>query len=150
MICGQIRENKLTVDFNQGLDIRLLTDGLAREIKKTKLKEIRFAYDNPGDRKIIEKKIPILRKYNMRAMFYVLAGYNSTIEEEIDRVNYLTANRQRAYIMRHENSHGDKRYIALAQWVNSPIFGKGTIPFSYFLNNMPKGKQYRQYFIDTP
>ena len=32
-ICAQLREEKVRVDFNQGLDIRLLDDTLIKELK---------------------------------------------------------------------------------------------------------------------
>lgn len=146
LICKQAREENLKIDFNQGLDIRLLTDDLAKELKNTKMSTYRFAFDNLAIKNIIEKKISILNKYKIRALWYVLVGFDSTIEEEILRVEYLIKNKQRAYVMRHEKCHNDKRYIALSRWANSPFFGKGTIPFQEYLNSTKDGNRYKKYF----
>ena len=145
-ICGQIRKEGLKVDFNQGLDIRLLTDDIARELKSIKTKEIRFAYDNPEIKKTIENKMSILEKYNIKGVWYVLVGVNSNFEEEIGRINYLVENKQRAYVMKHENCEGDRRYTALDRWANFPLFGRGTIPFETYLTETEDGKRYKKHF----
>lgn len=145
LICKQARGNNLRIDFNQGLDIRLLTDDIAQEIKKTRM-SIRFAFDSPKTKSIIESKMLILHKYNIYAMWYILVGFDSDIEEEISRVEYLISHNQRPYIMKHENCGNDKRYIAIDRWANSPLFGKGTIPFKEYLNNTEDGNKYLKYF----
>jgi radical SAM superfamily enzyme YgiQ (UPF0313 family) len=145
MICKQVRKNYLRVDFNQGLDIRLLTEDFAEELKKTKMRQIRFSFDSPKLKPIIKNKISILKKMKIRADWYVLVGFDSDIEEEIDRVRFLVDNNQRAYIMRHENCLKDKRYIALSRWANAPFLGKGTIPFNEYLETND-GKRYKKYF----
>ncbi len=149
IICGQLRKEKLRVDFNQGLDVRLLTDDLACEIKSLKMKRIRFAFDDPKHKPIIEKKMEILHKYNIAAMWYVLVGYNSNIDEEIARINYLKSHKQYIYIMRHQNCYADKRYNILMVWTNAPGLGNATIPFSDFINKHIKGIPYQKYFEGT-
>jgi len=146
LICKQARDNNLKIDFNQGLDIRLLTEDIVHELKMTKMAEIRFAFDSPNIKPIIEKKISILKKYKIRAMWYVLIGFDSEIKEELSRIEYLISQNQRAYVMRHENCEKDKRYIAIAQWVNLPLFGKGTVPFKEYLTKTIHGKRYAKYF----
>lgn len=145
-ICQQARDNKLELDFNQGLDARLLTDELVQEIKKTRINPVRFAFDDPKIKPIIEKKLEILKKYNIKAMWYVLVGFNSSFEEELSRVEFLIKNNQRAYVMRHERCRDDKRYVALSRWCNSPLLGKGTIAFSEYINNTDDGRSYKKYF----
>jgi len=132
-ICKQAQKEKLRLDFNQGLDIRLLTEELAQEIKKTKFIDVRFAFDNPSMKSIIMQKIEILKKYKIRGNFYCLVGYDSDFNEELERINYLLSEKQRVYVMRHEKVRGDKKYNALATWCNSPLFGRGTMPFDDFL-----------------
>jgi len=148
-ILKQAQELKLKLDFNQGLDIRLIDDEMCYELKKTKTKDIRFAFDNIKLFPLIKKKMKILHKYKIKGMWYVLSGFDSTIKEDIFRVNYLIANKQRAYLMRHKNCNKSKKHILLASWVNSPLWGKGNIPFEVFLKETEYGKRYQKYFVDS-
>jgi hypothetical protein len=120
LICKQLKKEKLKVDFNQGLDIRLLNDELAKEISEiSHVSDVRFAWDNIKDEKIILKGIDILKNNKCgRAMFYVLVGFNSTFEEDLYRFNMLKSLGQRAYCMRHEKVKGYRKYNDLADWVN--------------------------------
>lgn len=145
-ICLQAQKENITIDFNQGLDIRLLNDDIASIIKSTKMKQIRFAYDSSETKQIVEQKMEILHRNKIKAMWYVLGGYNSTFEDALQRIEYLIRNNQRAYFMKHKNADEDKRYTALDRWCNSPLFGKGTIPFYEYLNNTEDGKRYLKYF----
>jgi aminoglycoside N3'-acetyltransferase len=57
-------------------------------------------------------------------MWYVLVGFNSTIEEDIDRLNFLRENNQNAYVQRYDYCR-DKKYITLAKWANQPHIFRG-------------------------
>ncbi|GAG88608.1 unnamed protein product, partial [marine sediment metagenome] len=146
MICEQVQKENLEVDFNQGLDVRILTEEQCQILKKTKTSDYRFAFDHISLKPMVLKKCELLNKYNIGAMWYVLVGFDSTIEEDIERVNILVANKQRAYIQRHSNCGNDKRYVAISRWANSPILGKGTIPFQEYLTNTDDGKKYQKHF----
>jgi len=122
-IAQQIIDNDLTVDFNQGLDIRLINNTNAKILSDLRVKpEYRFAFDNPKDEKIITKKIGLLKKYNIRGMFYVLVGFNTTLDQDLHRIKVLNDLKQRAYIMRYESVNGKQPYTDLAHWVNGGQF----------------------------
>jgi len=146
-ITDQIIKHNLKVDFNQGLDIRLLTNAVAERLKQIKTSRIRFAFDDMVLKPIVLDKIKILNKYKIWGLWYVMVGYdvNVPIESDIERVNILVKHNQRAFIQRHKNGSHDKRYIALSQWT-MPLAGAGTIPFKEFINNTEKGRSYRKYF----
>jgi hypothetical protein len=124
IICGQIRKEKLKVDFNQGLDIRLLNDELAQELATIKhISDIRFAWDNLDTEAQVRRGIECLkRNHCKRAMFYVLCGFNSTIEDDLYRFNTLKELGQRAYCMRFKTVKGKPEYNDLSAWVNQPRF----------------------------
>lgn len=119
-ICNQLIKEHIAVDYNQGLDIRLLTPHSAEILSRIKLTtDIRFAFDSPQLAKLIKTKLRILRKYTpKRCLFYVLVGYNTTFEEDMFRLNLLRKWRCNAYVMRHENTPKEKRYIRMAEWAN--------------------------------
>lgn len=120
-ICRQLIKENLAVDFNQGLDIRLVTPQVCEMLEKLKLKnEIRFAFDFPELEDTIRDKVALLRRYRIRKhpFFYVLVGFNTTFEEDLHRLEVLKELGCRAYVMRYENTPKEKRYIRMAQWAN--------------------------------
>lgn len=121
-ICSQAIKEGLTVDFNQGLDIRLITPELGYILSKVKTKDIRFAFDSPKLEKTVRRKIAMLRRirgFESKAFFfYVLVGFDTTFDEDLHRCQVLKELGCRPYVMRHENTPRDNKYIKLAEWAN--------------------------------
>lgn len=121
MICRQLIKENLKVDWNQGMDIRILNIRVIKLFNELRLSNgIRFAFDHPSLEPIIREKVALLRQYYKRKyiFFYVLVGFDTTFEEDLYRLNILKELDCRAYVMRHENTPKEKRYIRLAEWVN--------------------------------
>jgi radical SAM superfamily enzyme YgiQ (UPF0313 family) len=146
LICSQIKKENLRVDFNQGLDIRLVTDEICEILKSIKTKKYRFAFDDDSLFPIIKKKIKLLKKYKITGVFYILVGFNSDFDNELKRINYLHLQGQRAYVMRHKNCDNDKRYIALYNWCNNPVGFRKMDFYKEFLESDFGKKAYTQYF----
>ncbi len=88
----QVMENKLDVDFNQGLDIRLLKDDkillnfLVHYVKPY----IRFSCDDFNLLPIIRKKIKLFGGKNSRIFFYILVGRNfEDLSNNLYTIQYL-------------------------------------------------------------
>ena len=62
---GELREIGAEIDFNQGLDARLVTEEVAHELNTLKIPTIRFAYDFPGMRKGMLRAIGNLQAAGM-------------------------------------------------------------------------------------
>lgn len=149
-VLRQLQKEKIKGEYNQGLDIRLIDDEIAKELKKTKLTELYFAWDNIKDEPLIRKGIQILKKAKIKSFrFYVLVGFNTTFEEDLYRFNTLkeiTIKEKlwiRPYCMRYEDKYYNDKYIKLAQWVNMPwLFMKMDYPEAYtFMVNRSKYKK---------
>ncbi len=109
----------IRLDYNQGLDHRKLTSDIVQIMKRMPHKEYRFAFDSPAYYKSVEKAIKLLQGGGInRCLWYVLVGFNTTFQEDLDRVNFLRERNQNAYIQRYSRRKYDYRHIALAQWVN--------------------------------
>ena len=120
-VCYQLITEKLSVDWNQGMDIRLLTPRICELLNGLKLSDgLRFAFDHLGLEPLIREKVAMLRQYYKRKyiFFYVLVGYDTTFDEDMYRLNLLKELGCRAYVMRHENTPKEKRFIRMAQWAN--------------------------------
>lgn len=61
------------VDFNQGLDARLVTDDIARLLAKVKwIKRIRFGCDTPGQIAECERATALIDKYGYKGGIFLL------------------------------------------------------------------------------
>ena len=121
LVSNQSIREGVAIDYNQGLDIRFITRHIIEILNKLKLKAgLRFAFDSPSLEPIIRRKVALLRKYYNRKyiFFYVLVGFSTTFEEDLHRCNVLRELGCRSYVMRHENTPKEKRYIRLAEWCN--------------------------------
>lgn len=139
MICEQIRKEKLTVDFNQGLDHRLLTEPIIQDMKSIRHKEYRFAFDHISYRPTVERAINLLQAHGInRCSWYVLVGFDSTFHEDLERLNILREHNQIAYVQRYSNS---PRLVALARWANQHHIYRG-MTWEQFLSHKDN-KRYR-------
>lgn len=137
LICEQLKKENLGVDFNQGLDIRLLTDDILKLLKQVRHKEYRFAFDEPKHERIIMDKVKLLNKHGIKkAMFYVLVGFNTTFEQDLHRLNVLRSIGQNAYVMRYVKK---QEYIPLARWVNQRHLFHG-MTYEQFLQHLANHK----------
>jgi len=121
LICEQAKKHNIKLDFNQGLDHRLLTPEIVKLMKSISHTEYRFAYDHPSYSKTVKRAIKMLKENGInRANWYVLVGFDTTPDEDLARLNYLRDEGQRAYVQRYETHYHDPFYIGLARWVNQP------------------------------
>ena len=126
----QLADSKAWVDFNQGLDIRLMTPEKIELLNKIKMKEVHFAWDRYEDKDLVLAK---LKEYaqlgRMRVVqhriVYTIVNFNTTFEQDLERIYTLRELGYWAYVMIYNKEHCDKRYRRLARWVNNRfIFSK--------------------------
>lgn len=140
-IADQLKKENLKVDFNQGLDIRLLTDDIAKELATLRHVEYRFAFDFPSLDELIKEKVELLKRHGIkRSMFYVLVGYNTTLNQDLYRLSLLRDLGQNAYVMRYKK---DKKYIPIARWANQRHLFQA-MSFEKFMS-YPENQKYKEY-----
>lgn len=127
----QLIDSKAWVDINQGLDIRLMTAEKAEMIKQMKVKELHFAWDRYEDKDIIVPKFQEFKqitKLDIRKLIvYVLCNYDTTIEQDLERIYTLRELGYWAYVMLYDKEHIPRghTYKKLQRWVNNRfIFAK--------------------------
>jgi hypothetical protein len=84
-IFDELIELDLKVDFNQGIDARLITDEVAEKLKKMKFDLLRLAYDNIALRICVKKAIDILDKHGIskrKIIVYTLFNYEDDSPED--------------------------------------------------------------------
>lgn len=118
---------ELAVNFNQGLDIRLMTKEFAGFLAQTKYyswsfktRALYFAFDTLKVERAVRRGIQKLETAGVPArnlMFYVLVGFDTTIEQDLYRVQVLKDLGALPYIMIY-NRKTDPELHRLARWVN--------------------------------
>ena len=116
-VVAELRELKVEVDFNQGLDARLIDDNVAQEFSGLRINPIRMAYDIPSERKALERAIPALETagFNRRRMIvYTLYNFTDTPEDFLRRVVDLLSWGVVSYPMRFEplNTLAKNKYVS--------------------------------------
>lgn len=123
-LLGQLAESKATVNINQGLDARLLTESKIELIRKIKMKYYHFAWDNPMDEdKIVPKLktfVNMVKPYKRNVVVYCLVNFTSTLEEDFHRIHTLRETGVSPYIMIYDKEHADPIYKKIQRWVNAP------------------------------
>lgn len=101
----QLIDSKARVNFNQGLDIRMMTEQKAEMLSQIPLDAIHFAWDRYEDKDIIQPKFLAFRKVSKvnghNLQVYVLCGDHEqkVREEDLYRVYWLRDNGFAPYVM---------------------------------------------------
>ena len=115
------------IDFNQGLDIRLMTEEKAQMISQMRIKEIHFAWDRYNDRDIIIPKLKLFASIvgnsprAHKAIVYTIVNFDTTFEQDLERIYTLRDLGFWPYVMIYDKSHCNIRYRRLQRWVNNRI-----------------------------
>ena len=124
----QLADSKAKVNFNQGLDIRLVNDRNLELLKQIKLDGIHFAFDRWQDRDIIEPRLRAFAEktgYNRgkgRVMVYILVNFDTTIEQDLYRIQLCRELNFSPYPMIYDKEHADPIYRKLQRWCSNYIF----------------------------
>lgn len=103
------REN-VEVDFNQGLDIRLLDDERVFFLKGLRTRVLRFAFDDVAYEKAVRSGIELLLNAGVtprKLSFYVLVGFNGD-ETAVERAEILKSYDVEIYPMVYKGEDGEE------------------------------------------
>lgn len=118
----QYAETGAVVNFDQGLDIRLITEQDIADLNAIKIKSIHFAWDNPND-DLRGNFETFARSYkgNLRSNseVFVLTNFNSTMEENLYRIYTLRDLGYNPYVMVYNKPNAPKEIKRLQRWCNN-------------------------------
>lgn len=121
------------LEFNGGIDLRILTEEQCIELAKCKIKSIHCAWDNYKDKNYILPKLEMLAKYikPYKILCYVLIGFeNKNLQEtDIERVDTIWKLGIYPFVMVYRNFN-DTKYKpskdckSFARWCNNRFIFK--------------------------
>lgn len=121
----QLINSKAWVDFSQGCDIRIMGAEKAEYLKQIKVKQVHFAWDRYEDKNIIIPKFKELKEilgWDKRKLpVYVLTNFNTTFEQDLQRVYLLKDLGYWPYVMIYnkQNTKPSDLVRKLQRWVNN-------------------------------
>lgn len=126
------------IDFNQGFDIRLMTEDKAKVINRCKIKDIHFAWDKFEDKDIILPKLELFSRYSSKphgdfGTVYTIVNFDTTLEQDLERIYTLREMNYRPYIMIYNKQHCSRVYKDLQRWVNNIIIFKSCKKFEDYI-----------------
>lgn len=125
----EIIERKLKVNINSGIDIRLVTEENAALLAKVDFYTLSFnsryltlAFDHIGYESAVRRGVEALNKAGIpsyKLQCYVLIGYDSTPEDDLERVNILRSLKVSPFAMPYVKTPYTK---AFSRWVNYHVY----------------------------
>lgn len=121
----QLIDSKAVVNINQGIDIRMMTDEKAEMIKRLRVDSVHFAWDRYEDKEVIIPKFKAFKEITRwgarKTSVFVLTNFNTTFEQDLERVYTLRDMDYDPYIMIY-NKHltkGNEPVRLLQRYVNN-------------------------------
>ena len=151
-IVQELIDFKKPVDFNQGLDVRLLKEEKAKMLSRLEIKPIRFAFDSIDYKDEFIKGIELANKYELGKkhyiMCYMLYNFKDKPIDLIERLKICCELNVRVYLMRYApilepnyeyiGEHWTKEKLANVDRLNKIVQAMGTInPASYVYVKFP-------------
>lgn len=137
----QLIDSNAWVDINQGLDIRLMTEEKAEMLGQIKVKNFHFAWDRYQDKEKILPKFKMFKDITQidyrKLGVFVLCNYDTTFEQDLERIYTLRDLGFNPYVMLYDKEHIPKGHDLrrLQRWVNNRIIFASCKTFEEFERN---------------
>lgn len=138
-LLDQLAESKAKVDINQGLDARLLTTDKICALNRIRLANVHFAWDRYCDKDVIIPKLELYaqlaknKPHGDWATVYVLCNFDSTLEEDLERIYTLRDMGYMPYVMIYQKDTAPRVYRQLQRYVNNKIIFKSCSNFDSYV-----------------
>lgn len=129
-LLDQLAQSRAWVEFNQGIDARMLTEENIEALNRVKVSTIHFAWDLMEREDQVRKGLEMYRKFGKiktrsRLMVYVLVNYNTSMEENLYRIYTLRDMGFDPFVMVYDKPNAPKDIRRLQRWCNNKwVFGK--------------------------
>jgi hypothetical protein len=131
----QLVDSKAYVNINQGMDIRCMTDEKLNLINQMKIKMLHFAWDNYefSTYEKLKRFRPQFKYDSRKLKVYVLTNFNTTIEQDLERIYKLRELDYDPYVMIYEKWNAPKKIRQMQRWVNNRFIWRSCERFEDYL-----------------
>lgn len=134
----QLAYSMTWINFTQGLDIRLIDKDIIDILNKIKTQIIHFAWDNPNEDLTPQFELfnrhTKLKHYTKKCV-YILTNYNSTHQQDLERVYHLKEMGYNPYIMIYDKANAPLLTKRLQRWVNNRRIFRTCEKFEDYMKN---------------
>ena len=171
-VLKNLQEMGLKIDFNQGLDARLINEEKAKMLSGLKIPLVRMAYDNVDEKNAIKNAVNLLAEYGINRrniLFYILynfyddgQAYGDTPDDFLSKIRDIQELGCVSYPMRFEPLISKKKnhYIS-PSWTVEKLeaiakarrvlgFGGAFPPYEGLVNKFKKAKDFDDAFSLYP
>lgn len=130
----QLVNSGAKIDFNQGLDARLITPETAELLARMKIKTPHFAMDSMSDMDLVKRGLKlyvdackrIKGKWSWRnAKVYCLTNFNTTTEQDLERIKAIQECECWPFVMIYNKYTAPQITRRMQRWTNNPtVYGK--------------------------
>lgn len=132
-LMAQYADTGAKINFNQGIDIRLLNDDDIADLNRMKIKELHFAWDRPElDLRPKFERYASMAKHKPHGAYgtvYVLTNFNSTIEQDLYRIYTLRDLGYDPDVRVYNKPNASKEIRRLQRWCNNRMIFKSCPDF---------------------
>jgi hypothetical protein len=140
-ILTELKNTGAKINFNQGLDIRLIDRDIAVLLGQIKMSGVHFAWDRYEDKDIIVPKFKLFAEVcpklvkGHNGVVYMIVNFNTTINEDLERIQILRDMGYMPYVMIYNKSTADKVYRKMQRWCNNRFIFMKCPNFKEYLAN---------------
>lgn len=130
-VLEQLAESGAKVDFNQGLDARLINGETAQLLARIDLTNVHFAMDRMKDVEAVAEGLKFYREHFMRQheghwrcrdnAVFLLTNFDTTFTDDMARIETLKALDYRPFVMIYNKNEAPRITRRLQQWCNNPL-----------------------------
>lgn len=126
----QLASSGAWVDFNQGLDARLLTRDNIEILSEIRVKEIHFVWDLMKNSKRVIHGLNLWKRYGKKnrhgtwGTVYVLTNFDTTMAENLYRIYTLRDMGFDPYVMIYDKPNAPQEIRHLQRWCNNKVIWK--------------------------
>lgn len=124
-ILEQLAKSGAKVNFNQGVDIRMMTEDKAEALCEVNTEMIHFAWDRHEDKDLVLPKLELFKRFTKldhhRLMVYVLCNFDTTVEQDLERIYAIRDLGYDPYVMIYNKERLPRGHqlFSMARWCNS-------------------------------
>ena len=137
----ELIDSKASVDFSQGLDIRMMTDEKIEMLSQIKTKGVHFAWDRIEDEKIVFPKLKHFKEITgwdrRKIIVYCLVGdrERKVLDSDLYRIYKLRELGAYPYVMIYDKESLPKGHelMRLQRWVNNRFIWESCETYEKYL-----------------
>lgn len=130
-------ETRAIINFEGGVDVRLLTDKGAHQLNQMKTSMIHFAWDNYEFKTYdkLKRVRKLLKKDGRNLRVYVLTNYNTNHAQDLERVYKLVELDYEPFVMVYDKPNAPDETRALQRWCNNKFIFRACKRFEEYERN---------------